>query len=123
MRLIGDIPLYVGPRSADHRSHPGLFQRGFVAGAPPDALSATGPALGQPAVRLAGSPPRGLPLVDRAPAARAQLADVDRIDHFRGFVAYWSVPARARTARAGRWRRGPGAALFDGRASELGELR
>src|SRR6185312_15907699 len=48
VRLIGDIPLYVGPRSADCASHPELFQRGVVAGAPPDALSATGQLWGNP---------------------------------------------------------------------------
>ncbi len=48
VRLIGDIPLYVGPRSADHRSHPALFQKGFVAGAPPDALSDAGQLWGNP---------------------------------------------------------------------------
>ena len=47
---------------------------------------------------------------------------MSRIDHFRGLVAYWSVPARARSAKAGRWRRGPGAALFAAAREELGEL-
>ena len=102
VRLIGDIPLYVGARSADHRAHPGIFQRGFVAGAPPDALERDRTAVGQPALRLARAARAGLPLVDRAPAARVRsCADLARIDHFRGFVAYWSVPARARTRARG----------------------
>jgi 4-alpha-glucanotransferase len=123
VRLIGDIPLYVGPRSADHRAHPGLFQRGFVAGAPPDALSANGQLWGNPlydwpALRRSGY----RWWIERLRRA-SELADLARIDHFRGFVAYWSVPARARSARAGQWRRGPGAAVFDAARRELGALQ
>ena len=61
VRLIGDIPLYVAPGGVDQRSHPELFQRGVVAGAPPDAFSATRAALGQPALRLAGVAAARLP--------------------------------------------------------------
>ncbi len=50
------------------------------------------------------------------------LFDVTRIDHFRGFVAYWAVPSSAKDARGGRWVRGPGQAVFDAAARELGEL-
>ncbi|MDP9258526.1 MAG: 4-alpha-glucanotransferase [Actinomycetota bacterium] len=122
VRLIGDIPLYVGARSADHVAHPEIFQRGFVAGAPPDALSATGqlwrnPLYDWPALRARGY----RWWIERLRRA-SQLSDLARIDHFRGFVAYWSVPARARTALAGRWRRGPGAAVFEAAQSELGAL-
>jgi 4-alpha-glucanotransferase len=123
VRLIGDIPLYVGPRSADHRAHPGLFQRGVVAGAPPDALSTTGQRWGNPlydwpALRRSGY----RWWIERLRRA-TELADLARIDHFRGFVAYWSVASRARTARAGRWRRGPGAAVFEAARDELGSLQ
>jgi 4-alpha-glucanotransferase len=122
VRLIGDIPLYVGARSADQLAHPELFQRGFVAGAPPDALSATG--------QLWGNPLYDWPALRRDSyrwwierlRRASHLCDLARIDHFRGFVAYWSVPARARTARAGRWRRGPGRAVFDAAMDELGAL-
>jgi 4-alpha-glucanotransferase len=48
--------------------------------------------------------------------------DVTRLDHFRGFVSYWAIPERHRTARHGRWRRGPGAELFRAAEAELGEL-
>ncbi len=122
VRLIGDIPLYVGPRSADHRSHPGLFQRGFVAGAPPDALSTTGQLWGNPLYDWTALRREGYRWWIERLRRASQLADVNRIDHFRGLVAYWSVPARARNARAGRWRRGPGAALFAAARAELGEL-
>jgi 4-alpha-glucanotransferase len=122
VRLIGDIPLYVGRRSADHLSHPGLFQRGFVAGAPPDALSATGQLWGNPLYDWPALRREGYRWWIERLRRASELADLSRIDHFRGFVAYWSVPARARTARAGRWRRGPGAAVFAAARDELGEL-
>jgi 4-alpha-glucanotransferase len=122
VRLIGDLPIYVAAGGADHLAHPELFQRGAVAGSPPDALSAKGQVWGQP-------------LYDW-PAHRAEdyrwwierfrrtfeLVDLTRIDHFRGFVAYWAVPAGA-SAQRGRWRRGPGAAPFCAAEAELGALR
>ena len=108
VRLIGDIPLYVGAGSADHLAHPDLFQRGFVAGAPPDALSATGQLWGNPLYDWPALRRQGYRWWIERLRRASQLADLARIDHFRGFVAYWSVPARARSARAGRWRRGPG---------------
>jgi 4-alpha-glucanotransferase len=122
VRLIGDIPLYVGAGSADHLAHPDIFQRGFVAGAPPDALSASGqlwrnPLYDWPALRRQGY----RWWIERLRRA-SDLFDLARIDHFRGLVAYWSVPARARSARAGHWRRGPGRALFDAAQRELGPL-
>jgi 4-alpha-glucanotransferase len=122
VRLIGDIPLYVGARSADQRAHPELFQRGFVAGAPPDALSATGQLWGNPLYDWPALRGEGYRWWIERLRRASQLCDVVRIDHFRGFVAYWSVPARARTARAGRWRRGPGRAVFDAAVHELGAL-
>jgi 4-alpha-glucanotransferase len=122
VKLIGDIPLYVGPRSADHASHPELFQRGVAAGAPPDALSATGQLWGNPLYDWPALRRQGYRWWIERLRRASQLSDLARIDHFRGFVAYWSVPARARTARAGRWRRGPGAAVFDAARRELGAL-
>ena len=122
VRLIGDIPLYVGAGSADHRSHPELFQRGFVAGAPPDALGSAGQLWGNPLYDWPELHRQGYRWWIERLRRAAELADVARIDHFRGFVAYWSIPARSRTARAGRWRRGPGAAVFEAARRELGEL-
>jgi len=122
VRLIGDIPLYVGARSADQLAHPELFQRGFVAGAPPDALSATGQLWGNPLYDWPALRREGYRWWIERLRRASQLCDLARIDHFRGFVAYWSVPARARSARAGRWRRGPGRAVFDAAMDELGAL-
>jgi 4-alpha-glucanotransferase len=122
VRLIGDIPLYVGPRSADHVCHPELFQRGFVAGAPPDALSDTGQLWGNPLYDWAAMRREGYRWWIERLRRASELADVNRIDHFRGLVAYWSVPARARSSRAGRWRRGPGARPFATAREQLGDL-
>src|SRR5205807_9290786 len=113
IRLIGDVAIYVAPGSADHLSHPELFQSGAVAGAPPDAYSATG--------QLWGNPLYDWPAIRRRRyrwwverlRRTLELFDLARIDHFRGFVAYWAVPDGSRTAASGRWRRGPGRAVFD----------
>jgi 4-alpha-glucanotransferase len=123
VRLIGDVPLYVAPGSADHRAHRSLFQHGVVAGAPPDAFSRLGQRWGNPlydwpALRR----DHGYRWwVERLRRAAAHF-DLVRIDHFRGFVAYWSIPARAPDARGGRWRRGPGRAPFDAARRKLGSL-
>jgi 4-alpha-glucanotransferase len=122
IRLLGDVAIYVAPGSADHRAHPELFQRGVVAGAPPDAFSASG--------QLWGNPLYDWPAMRRrryrwwvARLRRTfELFDAARIDHFRGFVSYWAVPTGARTARNGCWKRGPGRALFEALAAELGPL-
>jgi 4-alpha-glucanotransferase len=120
--LIGDVPIYVAPGSADHLAHPELFRSGEVAGAPPDAYSDSG--------QLWGNPLYDWPALQRRryrwwiERLRRTLAlfDVTRIDHFRGFVAHWAVPEGAPDARSGRWRRGPGRAVFGAAAAELGEL-
>jgi 4-alpha-glucanotransferase len=122
VRIFGDLPLYVSDRGADLAAHPELFETRVVAGAPPDAYSRTGQLWGNPTYRW-----------DVARAERYQwwverfrrtfeLVDLTRLDHFRGFVSYWAVPAGAKTARNGRWRRGPGIELFDAARRELGEL-
>jgi 4-alpha-glucanotransferase len=112
VRLMGDVAIYVAPGSADHRAHPELFQEGAVAGAPPDAFAASG--------QLWGNPLYDWPALQRrryrwwVERLRRTLAlfDAVRLDHFRGFVAYWAVPEGDHDARRGRWRRGPGRALF-----------
>ena len=122
VRLIGDVPLYVGARSADHLAHPELFQRGFVAGAPPDTFGGSGQLWGNPLYDWTALRRSGYRWWIERLRRTSQLCDLARIDHFRGFVAYWSVPERARSARAGRWRRGPGRAVFDAVRGELGAL-
>ncbi len=120
VRLIGDVPIYVAPGSADHRAHPELFQEGVVAGAPPDSFSSDGQLWGNPLYDWPALRRRGYRWWTARLARTLQLFDLARIDHFRGFVSYWSVPAGSRTARAGRWKRGPGRAVFDAMARQLG---
>jgi 4-alpha-glucanotransferase len=122
VRLIGDVPIYVAPRSVDHRAHPELFRPGIVAGAPPDAFSATGQLWGNPLYEWPALRRRRYRWWTERLRRTLELFDVARIDHFRGFVSYWAVPAGARNAAGGRWRRGPGRAVFDAAAGELGPL-
>jgi 4-alpha-glucanotransferase len=120
VRIIGDLAIYVAPGGADHRSHPSIFRSGLVAGAPPDAFSDHGQLWGNPLYdwhALAAGDYRWW--VERVRRTLA-LFDLARIDHFRGFVAYWAVPAGAATAIGGRWSRGPGIALFDALQRQLG---
>ena len=120
VRLFGDLPIYVAAGSADHAAHPKLFQADAVAGVPPDDFSRDGQLWGHPLYDWPALRRRGYRWwVERFRRALA-LADLARIDHFRGFVAYWAVPAGAATARHGRWRRGPGAAPFRAAERALG---
>jgi 4-alpha-glucanotransferase len=122
IRIFGDMPIYVAPDSADHRSHPELFQSGEVAGVPPDAFSETGQLWGNPLYDWRAMRADGFRWWIERFRRAFRLVDLTRVDHFRGFVAYWAVPARATTAARGRWRRGPGAALFRTVEAELGPL-
>ncbi len=119
IRLFGDMAIYVAPGSVDHRAHPELFQEGVVAGAPPDAFSSSGQLWGNPLYDWPALQRRRYGWWGERIARTLDLFDLVRIDHFRGFVAYWAVPAGSRTARLGRWRRGPGRALFDAIAGQL----
>lgn len=122
VHILGDLPIYVAEGSADHLAHPELFQRGAVAGVPPDDFSATGQLWGNPLYDWKTLRRTGYRWwVERFRRTFAHV-DLTRIDHFRGFVAYWAVPARARTAASGRWRRGPGAEPFHAARGELGAL-
>jgi 4-alpha-glucanotransferase len=121
-RLFGDIPIYVAAGAADVGAHPELFQRGVRAGAPPDALSSVGQLWGNPLYDWAAMREQGYRWWIERLRRTFELYDLARIDHFRGFVSYWAVPDGNRTAKRGRWRRGPGAELFRTAERELGEL-
>jgi 4-alpha-glucanotransferase len=112
VRILGDVAIYVSPGGCDHRFHPELFQSGLVAGAPPDAYSSSGQLWGNPLYDWPALQRRGYRWWAERVRRTLDLFDLARIDHFRGLVAYWAVPARARTARGGSWKRGPGIALF-----------
>src|SRR5581483_10608211 len=122
VRLLGDVPIYVARGGADLRAHPELFQRDLVAGAPPDGLSAVGQLWGNPLYDWAAMREQGYRWWVERLQRTFELVDVARIDHFRGFVSYWAVPRRHRTAKHGHWRRGPGAELFAVAERELGSL-
>ena len=122
VRIFGDMPIYVADRGADHLAHPELFQRGIVAGVPPDAFSRTGQLWGNPLYDWAAMRADGYRWWIERFRRAFELVDLTRVDHFRGFVAYWAVPRGRRTARNGRWRRGPGDAVFRAVEAELGPL-
>jgi 4-alpha-glucanotransferase len=122
VRLVGDVPIYVAQKGAEHRSHPELFRSGVVAGAPPDALSKVGQRWGNPLYDWRAHRATGFRWWIERLRRTFELVDVTRLDHFRGFVAYWEIPERHATAKRGRWRAGPGRALFDAARRELGEL-
>ncbi len=122
VRIFGDVPIYVARGGADEAAHPELFQHGFVAGAPPDVLSAAGQHWGNPLYDWGALRREGYRWWIERLRRTFELCDMTRMDHFRGFVAYWAVPERHKTARHGHWRRGPGAELFRAAERELGPL-
>jgi len=122
VRLIGDLPIYVADEGADHAGWPELFAHGEVAGAPPDALSASGQRWGNPLYDWHAHRATGYRWWRERLRRSFELVDVCRVDHFRGFVSYWAIPERNKTAKNGRWRPGPGAELFRAVAHDLGHL-
>jgi 4-alpha-glucanotransferase len=122
VRIFGDVPIYVSDAGADLAAHPELFETRVVAGAPPDDFSRTGQRWGNPVYRWDVLRAQGWRWWIERFRRTFELVDLTRIDHFRGFVSYWAVPARAKTARNGRWLRGPGDELFHAAKRELGEL-
>jgi 4-alpha-glucanotransferase len=128
IRIMGDIPIYVAHDSADVWARPDLFRLDdegkptAVAGVPPDYFSATGQLWGNPLYRWEVSAASGHRWwIDRVRAS-LKLFDLVRLDHFRGFEAYWEVPASAATAAGGKWVKGPGADFFQTLQTELKEL-
>src|SRR5436190_13182626 len=119
IRLIGDVPIFVAPDSADVWAYPQGYlldtnlRPRVVAGVPPDYFSKTGQLWGNPHYDWDALKKTGYRWwVDRLRASLA-LVDVVRLDHFRGFEAAWHIPAEAETAETGQWVKGPGADLFD----------
>jgi|HubBroStandDraft_6_1064221.scaffolds.fasta_scaffold11706_2 4-alpha-glucanotransferase len=126
--IFGDIPFYVERDSADVWAHPEFFDldsRGeprHVGGVPPDYFSRTGQLWGNPVYHWGAIAESGFRLwIDRF-RATLDLVDMARIDHFRGFIAFWEVPARARTAQNGHWIKAPGARMFAAARRALGRL-
>jgi 4-alpha-glucanotransferase len=121
IRVIGDMPIYVAHGSVDHLAHPELFLEGFVAGAPPDKLGPRGQHWGNPLFDWDALARQGYGWWKERLRHTLDLFDLVRIDHFRGFAAFWAIPADTKDARKGRWLPGPGAAVFRAAAEDLGD--
>jgi len=128
VQIIGDIPIFVAHDSADVWSHQDLFalrpdgRAEVVAGVPPDYFSATGQLWGNPLYRWDVMAKDGYQWWIERIRASLELYDQIRVDHFRGFEAYWEVPGDAEVASGGRWVTGPGKAMFLKAREALGEM-
>jgi 4-alpha-glucanotransferase len=128
VKIIGDMPIFIAEDSADVWSKPELFQLDedrrptFVAGVPPDYFSATGQLWGNPLYDWEAHRKTGYAWWISRLKSTLKLVDLVRLDHFRGFEAYWAVPAGSETAEPGSWQPGPGAELFDALQAALGSL-
>lgn len=126
--ILGDMPIFVADDSADVWANRQLFtldalgEPTVVAGVPPDYFSETGQLWGNPLYDWAAMDRTGYAWwIDRLRVGLRQV-DAIRLDHFRGFAAYWEIPAGEETALNGRWVPGPGRRLFDAVAAALGDL-
>ncbi len=128
IKIIGDIPIYVAFDSADTWANPELFQideEGYpkaVAGCPPDAFSPTGQLWGNPLYDWDYHKKQGYCWWIMRMRHCFKLYDVVRVDHFRAFDAYYSIPSKDKTAENGKWKKGPGFALFKAIKEELGDV-
>ena len=126
--LFGDIPIYVALDSADAWANPELLcmnaerQADAVAGVPPDYFSADGQLWGNPLYDWNYHADTGYAWWIQRLRHASLLADMVRVDHFRAFEAYWTVPAQSDTARNGHWQGGPGNAFFDAVREALGNV-
>jgi len=128
IRILGDVAIFVNMDSSDLWVHPEIFDLDEnlkprrVAGVPPDYFSPTGQRWGNPLYRWDVLAERGFDWwIDRIRHA-CSLYDIVRLDHFRGFEAFWSIPASEETAVRGEWVKAPGLALFHALESALGPL-
>lgn len=125
--IIGDIPIFVADDSADVWASPELFyvtKEGFptvVSGVPPDYFSETGQLWGNPLYKWPAHKETGYAWWISRIKAQLSLCDILRIDHFRAFQDYWSIPAKAETALAGKWKPGPRKEFFDAVKVALGD--
>ena len=129
IRIIGDVPIYVPYDSADVWSNPELFQLNEdldptgVAGVPPDAFSEDGQLWGNPLYRWDLMSQQGYAWWINRLEAAGKLYDVIRLDHFRGFESYWEVPYGDKTARGGRWVKGPDMEFINTIKEKLPQVR
>ncbi len=129
IQIIGDIPIYVSADSSDVWTHPTLFKLKadrspkLVAGVPPDYYSATGQLWGNPVYDWDAHRAENYAWWIWRMKSNMALFDVVRLDHFRGFAAYWEVKAGSENAIKGRWRKGPGMELLRAIEQALGPVR
>ena len=128
IRLFGDMPICIALDSADAWAHPKILKidrdgrPAHVAGVPPDYFSEDGQLWGNPLYAWKNHAANSYGWWIERLRASTELVDIVRIDHFRGFESYWSVPAESDTARTGTWEPGPGDAIFDAMQKALGNL-
>jgi 4-alpha-glucanotransferase len=128
VRIMGDLPIFVAHDSADVWAHRELFSLDetgrprVVSGVPPDYFSESGQRWGNPLYRWDVMREHGYEWWTARIRRTLEWVDLLRVDHFRGFEAYWEIPAEEETARNGEWRKGPGAELFRALGARLGEL-
>ncbi len=128
IRVMGDVPIYVAQDSSDVWAQPGMFDLGadgtprVIAGVPPDYFSATGQCWGNPIYRWNVHAETGFRWWIARFRRAFEIFDLIRLDHFRGFEAYYEIPGGATTAVDGKWVKGPGAALFEAVEGALGNL-
>jgi len=128
IRIIGDIPLYISLDSADAWAHTHLFEFDHkldpvrVGGVPPDYFSETGQLWGNPLFRWIDMKEEVYSWWEQRIQTNLLLFDFIRIDHFRGFAAYWTVPFGEKTAVKGKWITGPGKDFFDAMIKRFGPL-
>ena len=128
IKMIGDIPIYVSADSSDTWASPELFRLDeacepiTVAGCPPDAFTEDGQLWGNPIYDWAYLEKTNYAWWVERMKQNATLYDMIRIDHFRGFESYWEVPFGDKTARGGKWIKGPGYKLFEAINNALGDV-
>jgi 4-alpha-glucanotransferase len=128
VQIVGDAPIFIAYQSAEVWARQDLFELDgngkaqVVAGVPPDFFSATGQRWGNPLYRWSAHQADGFAWWVQRIRRTFELVDMVRIDHFRGFEDYWEIPADEPTAIHGRWKAGPGAALFEAIHAKLGDL-
>jgi 4-alpha-glucanotransferase len=128
IRIVGDIPIFVAHDSSDVWANQALFELhpdgspSVVAGVPPDYFSATGQLWGNPHYRWDVMNADGFQWWLQRFGETFKVVDIVRVDHFRGFEAYWEIPWPSETAIEGRWVKAPGVALFEAVRARFGDL-
>lgn len=128
IKIIGDMPIYVGGHSADVWANQNLFELSetgkpsIVSGVPPDAFSSTGQLWGTPLYAWEAHKKEEFSWWAQRLGRALELFDETRIDHFRGFAGYWAVDSSEETAINGVWKKGPGMSLFESLRKKIGDV-